>query len=159
MKKSWMATAALVIFTALAALYILRPQRSGAISTVAGNGTSDDRGNFFEVFREERAQTRQDEAQYLGEIIDSPASSAQAKRDAENAKFKLAKKMEDEFIIESMLLAKDCADAAVTISENGVNVVLSKLAISDEDAAKVLDIVCRQTGLSAQDVYIIASGG
>ena len=158
MKKSSLITAVLVLFTAIAAIYILWPHEAAAPTAPASaNAASNIQKNFFETFREERTQVRQEESRYLGEIIESTSSSAQAKRDAEAAKLFLAQRVEDEFIIESMLLAKDYSDAAVTISHSGVSVVLSKAAITDEDTAKVLDIVCRQTRRPAQDVYIIAS--
>jgi hypothetical protein len=156
MKKSWIFTIALVAFTAFASAYILWPRASG--QSLPGSGDSyAGRGNFFEVFRQDRELTRQEECRYLDEIIESASASAQAKRRAEDAKLDVVSRMEDEFIIESLLLAKDYKDVAVTISESGISVVLEGDSISNEDAARVLDIVHRQTGRSSKDIYIINS--
>ncbi len=156
MKKSWIFTAVLVAFTAFASAYILWPKASSQALTGSGDDYAG-RGNFFEVFRQERELTRQEECRYLDEIIESASSSTQAKRRAEDAKLDVVSRMEDEFIIESLLLAKDYKDVAVTISESGVSVVLKGESIGDEDAVRVLDIVHRQTGVSAKDIYIINS--
>ncbi|MGI5900221.1 MAG: SpoIIIAH-like family protein [Christensenellales bacterium] len=154
--KSWIFTAALVLFTACAAAYILWPAGNEKSDAQAGEDY-EGRGNFFEVFRQERELTRQEECRYLDEIIESASASVQAKRRAEDAKLDVVSRMEDEFIIESLLLAKNYRDVAVTISESGISVVLEGDNISDEDAARVLDIVHRQTGRASKDIYIINS--
>ncbi len=56
--------------------------------------------------------------------------------------------------IESLLKAKGFADAAVTLHEGSVNVVLSAETLTDEQVAQVLDIILRETDAGAEDVKI-----
>jgi len=62
--------------------------------------------------------------------------------------------MEAEFTVESLLRAKGFNDAAVTYHRGAVNVVLRSAELSEQQAAQVLDIVCRETGEGAENVKI-----
>ncbi len=156
MKKpwSWGLTIALALFTIIVAVYVIFSP--GGESPAFNEGDAAPvRGDFFAIFRQERSQARADENRYLDEMLEDSAVSAQAKSQAESAKLALVERIEDEFAIESTLLAKGYGDAAVTISDSGVSVVVYGDTLNEDDAAKILDIVCRQTGVSAQDVFIM----
>ena len=114
-------------------------------------------GNYFEVFREERDRTREIEIGYLDEIIAASASDSETLEEAQQQKLALVANMEAELVIEKLLLAKGFKDAAVTFHAGNATVVVNAEEISSEQAAQILDIVTRETDLSAQQVKIVVN--
>lgn len=108
---------------------------------------------FFESFRLERDNTREQEIAYIDAIIEQGAD-AETMADAQTQKLSIVEGMEKEMTVESLLKAKGFADAAVTLHDGSVNVILSAEALSDEQVAQVLDIILRETGERAENVKI-----
>lgn len=109
--------------------------------------------SFFESFRSERDNTRQQEIAYIDTIIEQGAD-AETMADAQQQKLSIVDSMEKEMTIESLLKAKGFTDAAVTLHEGSVNVVLAAETLADEQVAQVLDIVARETGEKAENIKI-----
>jgi len=109
--------------------------------------------SFFDSFRQERDETREQEIQYLNTIIEQGADE-ETLADAQEQKMSIVDSMEKEMTIESLLKAKGFADAAVTLHEGSVNVVLQAETLTDEQVAQVLDIILRETGESADNVKV-----
>ncbi len=119
---------------------------------------SSGKTNYFDDFRTERESVRDREMQYLDEIIATGNIDAETLEEAVEQKLALVENMEKEFTVENMITAKGFKDAAVTFHNGSVNVVVGKEALSEAEVAQILDIVCRETGESAQNVKI-SSGG
>ena len=113
--------------------------------------------NYFSAFREDRETTRTQEMAYLDAIIADPNSDAEALEEAQQRKLTMITCMEAEFTIESLLRAKGFNDAAVTFHGNSVSVVVDAAKLSDEQAAQILEIVTRESGLKAENVTVSSS--
>ena len=110
--------------------------------------------DFFASFRENRENTRTKELEYLDAIVSMDQTDAETLADAQMQQMNIVKFMETEFTVESQLKAKGFADAAVTIHNGSVNVVLKAKELTEQQAAQVLDIVCRETGEEASNIKI-----
>ncbi|MDD3919784.1 MAG: SpoIIIAH-like family protein [Eubacteriales bacterium] len=110
--------------------------------------------DYFAVFRQDRENVREQEVQYLETIIQEERTDAETLRDAQERKIALVELMEQEFNVETLLRAKGFSDAAITIHNGTVNVVLKTGELTDKTVAQVLDVVCRETGAEAENVKI-----
>lgn len=109
--------------------------------------------SFFESFRQERNTTREQEIEYLDTIVEQGADE-ETLADAQRQKMTIVDNMEHEMTIESLLKAKGFLDAAVTLHEGAINVILQAETLTDEQVAQVLDIIIRETGESAENIKV-----
>lgn len=114
--------------------------------------------NYFEDYKANRESVRDTEVAYLDSIISSENSDAETVKDAQDQKIEIVQRMESELTIEGLVMAAGFDDAIVTVQEGSVNVVLKAEKISKEDAAKVLEIVRKQTGESPKNIKVILQG-
>lgn len=129
---------------------------------VKSQGNSDDNlvnnqteQNFFETYRTDREETRNQEIAYLDEIIASSTSTETAILDAESQKLNITSSMETELVLEGLIKAKGFQDCIVTMSTENVNIVVVDEDLTLEEAAQILNIVETETSFTAPDVVII----
>lgn len=101
-----------------------------------------------------REQVRQRSKDMLMQIIDDNNVSDDAKQKAVDEVLALTDDMEKENETETALSAKGFKEAIVSISDSGVEVVIGKSEISDEERAQIEDIVVRKTGVTLDKVII-----
>ena len=114
--------------------------------------------NTDEYFREARETLTCDRNEMISMLTDTIETSADGsqKNSAEEQKSKLLEYMEMEKSVESLIRNKGFTDAFVLITDRSVNVTVQAETLSDRDAAKILDIVLRETGRNVDDVVIQA---
>lgn len=110
--------------------------------------------DFFNAFRTERSEIRAQEIDYLRSIINSESVDSAALEDAQQRLIEIVGKMEKEFTIESQIRGKGFLDAAVTYQGDAITVMIESESLSDEEVAKILDIVMTETGLPASAIKI-----
>lgn len=125
----------------------------GAGDTAQAASSAAVQMTFFESFRKDRDDTREQEIAYIDAIMEQGAD-AETMADAQAQKLSIVEGMEKEMTVESLLKAKGFADAAVTLHDGSVNVILSAETLSDEQVAQVLDILIRETGEKAENIKI-----
>ena len=64
--------------------------------------------------------------------------------------------MEMEMTVENLLRAKGFSDAAVTVHDDSVTVVVTPKRSRTGRVAKILDIACDETGQEARNVKIMS---
>lgn len=114
--------------------------------------------NYFASFRENRENVRAKELEYIDAIISDQRTDAETLKDAQEQKIEIVNNMEKEFTVESMLIAKGFRDAAVTLHQGSVNVIVGSEPLTAEQAAQILDIVLRETDVNAENVKVSAKG-
>lgn len=110
--------------------------------------------DYFNAFRTERSALRAQEIEYLRSMINSDNTDEDALADAQTRLLDLVSKMEKEFAIESRIRSKGFLDAAATYQGSSVSVVVDGETLTDEEVARILDIVMSETGLPASAVTI-----
>ena len=111
-------------------------------------------GDYFNSFRTERSRTRAQEIDYLRSILNSENIDEESIAEAQGRLLTLVGNMEKEFTIESRIRSKGFLDAAATIRDDQATVVIDGGALTDEEVARILDIVMSETGLPASAVKI-----
>ena len=112
-------------------------------------------GNFFTTYRADRQTTRNQTMLYLEGIIQSEASSAEAKAEAEAQQLNLTKIMTLETTLEGLIKSKGFEDCIVSASTENVNVIIKKGELNEEEVAQILSVVVNESGRLAKNVKII----
>ncbi len=97
-------------------------------------------------FKNDREVIRSKAAEILRLIINDSASSEDAKKEAEEQILKMADNINKEAQIESLLNAKGFEGAVVFISDSSVSVTVAAKKLSNEEIAKINDIVYEISG-------------
>lgn len=102
-----------------------------------------------------REQVRAQNKEALLEIIDNESLSDAQKEEAVSKMIEMTQLAEQETAVETMLLSKGFSEAVVTITENGVDVVVNSTELTDANRAQIEDIVTRKTGIEPENIVIV----
>jgi len=101
-----------------------------------------------------KEQTRARNKEMLMEIINNANLSDEQKNEAVNSMISMTDIAEKETAAEILLEAKGFTDVVVSISENGVDVVVNAIELTDAMRAQIEDIVKRKTGVEGANIII-----
>lgn len=126
--------------------------------------SSDDKKSDLSTNKEEyfaQAQTDRQKAQdeisdLAQQILESAEENDAAKTEAVAHAAQLAKNIEQQSNIESLIKAKGFADCIAFIQNNECSVVVSDDDLTDEDAVIIKDIVSGQSGVEFDKIKITA---
>lgn len=110
--------------------------------------------DYFVAFRNERNNIRAQEIEYLRAIISQGTADADTIADANARLMELVNNMEKEFTIENRIKAKGFLDAAVTFQNGTISVIIDGTSLTDEEVARILDIVRSESDLTADKITI-----
>jgi stage III sporulation protein AH len=101
-----------------------------------------------------KEQTRAKNKETLMEIIDSTGLTDAQKQEAVDSMVQMTEYAEQEAAAEILLEAKGFSDVVVSISAEGVDVVVNAAELTDAQRAQIEDIVTRKTETAAEDIVI-----
>ena len=104
-----------------------------------------------------KEQTRAKNKETLLDIINSTSVSEAQKQSAIEGMIQLTDIAEKDTAAEILLEAKGFEDVVVSISETGVDVVVSAETLTDAQCAQIEDIVTRKTGTAPENIIIQCS--
>lgn len=111
-------------------------------------------GTFFETYRSDRLETRNQTIVYLDAIINSEASSQEDIAAAQAEKLKIATAMNQEVIIEGLIKSQGFEDCVITLGAN-VNVIVKSDPLTDDEMIQILYIVTEETGKEPSEIQVI----
>lgn len=111
----------------------------GDVTTVSGSG-------YFTAFRQNRESARAKQIEQLDAVIAHGGTDEETLKEAQELKISLVSSMELEFTVESMIKSKGFTDCAVTFHKGSVNVIVNAQELTQEQVARILEIVIRETG-------------
>lgn len=117
-----------------------------------GNENTD---AYFREARETITSDRGEMLTMLNDTIDKSGDGSE-KSSAQEQKKKMIEYMNMEKSLESLIRNKGFSDAFVLITDQSVNVTVQQDSLSESEAAKILDIVLRETERDVEDVVIQA---
>ena len=109
--------------------------------------------------RASRSNSRKSDLAYRCEQSLPCRTGAETVQNAKERLMELVSNMEQEFAIESLIRAKGFLDAAVTLRSDAISVIIDGETLSDEEVARILDIVQTETGAEASKIKISLSRG
>lgn len=106
-----------------------------------------------------KEQTRAKNKEALTEIVNNDALDASQKQEAVDGMVAITDLSEKEMEAEILLSAKGFTDSVVSISNEGVDVVVCANALTEAQLAQIMDIVSRKTEVSAEKIIISRVAG
>lgn len=142
---------ALLVLTGCLNYFLNRPnsQQANADATVAYS-------DYFTASRNDRTISRNETMTYYKTLIDSEATSAEAKANAEAALAELAAGVDAEQKLETLIKSLGYDDCIVTVGKEKINVIVKSDALTEQEAAQLLDMVCSESGRSVGHVRVKA---
>ena len=136
---------------------------AGMDTTQLGNkpndSDSDDAGSvsdsYFSSVQVNRQRTRDEAIEVLQSVVDNESSTETAKNEALAEINKLAKVMESEANIETLIVAKGFEECVAVISNEGASIVVKSEGITPAQISQINEIVYEQSGIVPANIKII----
>ncbi|MBN4062779.1 MAG: stage III sporulation protein AH [Alkaliphilus sp.] len=110
---------------------------------------------FFIESKLHRDKKRSEMISNLNEIINNQLTSENIRTQAQETKLLVIVNTEREMLVENMIVAKGFTDAIVYISDQRINIVVNTASLNEEDVAKIVDIVKRETEITLDNIIIM----
>ena len=114
----------------------------------------DGSSSFFVQARLNREQSRSSERAILNDLINNNNVEVDHRAQAADAMLEIQRRIERETAAEALIESKGFSEAYVRISDNGVDVIVSKDSLTDAELAQIMDIIKRKTGMNEQQIHI-----
>ncbi len=115
---------------------------------------SQAKADFFEEFRLERERERALEIESIQAVAENPDTDPEVRRQAQAALLAAVSRARREFDAESMILARGYADAIVSVTSEGVSVVVKSGRLEEAGVHAIGDMVARATGVNLSRITI-----
>jgi len=113
------------------------------------------KSDYFQTARADRTAARQDAVDLLKDSINDVSLDEAAKKAAVESLAVIAKRIENEASIESLIKAKGFPDAVAIIGEEGISVIVNCEELLSSETLQIQDIVTAQTGLTLEKIKIV----
>ena len=110
--------------------------------------------SFFVQARLNREQSRSNERAILNDIISNNNVETEQRAQAADAMLEIQRRIERETAAEALIESKGFAETYVRISDNAVDVIVSKETLTDAELAQIMDIIKRKTGMTETQIHI-----
>lgn len=122
--------------------------------TKQANANVQTSANFFNNYRTDRKETRNQEILYLEAIIASETTSAEAKANAEAERLKLITNMDSIMTIENLIRSKGFGEVIVSATSNTINVIVETKGLTNSEVAQIVDVVKNNSDYSIDSIKI-----
>ena len=123
-------------------------------ATKQANANVQTSANFFNNYRTDRKETRNQEILYLEAIIASETTSAEAKANAEAERLKLITNMDSIMTIENLIRSKGFGEVIVSATSNTINVIVETKGLTNSEVAQIVDVVKNNSDYSIDSIKI-----
>ena len=110
---------------------------------------------YFTECRLNKQQTRDETLELLKSVSTSEEATAETKEKANNDMIRLAKTIDMEGTIESLVKAKGFSECMAYIDEDVANIVVETNGLTNEQAAQINEIVIAESGIEASGIKIV----
>lgn len=140
---------ALLVLTGCLNYFLNRPgsQSAGADNTLTYS-------DYFTSSHADRDSSRTETVMQYNAIIESEATSAEAKANAEAQLATLVKGMETEQRLETLIKALGFEDCLVTVGTENISIIVKSDPLTEQEVAQVLNVVVSETDKTAANVRI-----
>lgn len=154
-KKRFFIIASFCLLLAVTAVLniVLNNNISAKVKTNGDNVIST--ANFFTNYRDDRANTYNQEMIYLKAIIDSENTSAEAKQNAEAEMLKLNQTINTQTTLENNIKSLGFSDVVVSALTNNVNVIIKGKAFADEELSQIVNVIETCSDYTFDNIKII----
>ena len=112
--------------------------------------------NYFDTAKKERNANLNKQQELVEETLRSSSLTDEEKAAATDALKALVNRLEQENNIETLLMAKDFADALAVIGDKDINVVVKSEGLTTTQTLQIQDIITSQTNIPLANIKIVA---
>ena len=127
----------------------------GSQSTGSATDKNDSVDTYFSSVQLNRQRSRDEALEVLQSVVDNDSATETAKNEALAEINKLAKVMETEANIETLIVAKGFAECVAVISDEGASIVVKSDGLAAAQISQINEIVYEQAGIDPADIKII----
>lgn len=124
---------------------------------ISENGISPQTKKFFAEAHANRQKAHDNASEKLKSLISSPNIDAEVKKQIQQQSEELAKNIEQESNIESLIKAKGFGECIVFIQNNECRIIVSPGNLNENTAIVIRDIVTGQSGIRSDKIKITES--
>lgn len=129
---------------------------SGMSNIYGDNTTQTGNEDFFAATQVSRSRARDEALEVLQSVVDDESADAASKSAAYESMQLLAKQMDDEANIESLVVAKGFAQCVAVINEKGASIVVkSNAELTPAQLSQINEIVYTQSGILPENINVI----
>jgi len=110
--------------------------------------------SFFVQARLNREQSRSHERAILTELINNNNVEQEQRSQAADQMLEIQRRIERETAAEALIESKGFNETYVRISDNAVDVIVSKETLTEAELAQIMDIIKRKTGMNETQIHI-----
>ena len=128
------------------------------VNEEAENGSAVEtsaKSDYFQTARADRTAAREQAVELLKDSIGDVSLAAATKQAAVESLSIIAKRIENEASIESLIKAKGFPDAVAIIGDEGITVIVNCDELLSSETLQIQDIVTAQTGLTLEKIKIV----
>ena len=153
----WLIGAAFVLLALCMAAVLFAGVRQmrrdvAATAAVAAEGNEMSEVARFRLLRE---QLRAMEKAQLNDVAHGSNTDPELAAMAQRQLLALCEREEQELTLEGVLALRGWDDPVVTVHADSVNVLVKAQAVTRQESAAILELVCRETGVQSGNVKII----
>lgn len=136
---------------------IVQREAAMASSEAVDGQTGDYRAaeQSIATFRDERTRSRSVTMAQLNAIIDDDATDDATRREAQQALMESMERSEQETAIEGLTTALGFESCVASVGSDSCTVVVKAASLTRQQAAQILDVACRQTGMLSGSIKVI----
>ena len=127
---------------------------SGMSNIYGDNSSQTGSDDFFAATQVSRARARDEAREVLQSVVDDESADAAAKSAAYESMQLLAKQMDDEANIESLIKAKGFEECVAVINGDKANIVVKSEGLRPNQLSQILEIVYLQADILPANVTI-----
>ena len=136
------------------ATYVNKKTSSGETVATSAKVSETDK-NYFDNAKKERNANLKKQQELVEETLRSSSLNDDEKSAATDAVKALVSRLEHENNIETLLKAKDFADALVVIGDKDVNVIVKSEGLTTTQTMQIQDIITAQTNIPLANIKIV----
>ena len=130
----------------------MQPTDTGASN---GKPTGNAADTYFSSIQVNRQRTRDEALEVLQGVVDNEASTATAKEEALASINKMAKEMEAESNIETLVVAKGFEECVAVIAEGSASIIVRSDGLLPNELSQIKEIVYEEAGIDPIGIKII----
>ena len=125
-------------------------------SAVSSSLSQSTNSSYFTEARMNRQKARDEAVELLNKVIEDTSATEEAKKQASDTAAQIAKNIEAEAKIESLIKAKNFTDCVAFIDSGKANIVVSSpQGLLESDTLTINEIVKGQTDIPFKDITIV----
>lgn len=129
-----------------------------ALEAAAGDASGDEEApvyNYFEAMQLSRSQARDEAMEVLLSVAESETAVEDMKREALTGIEQIARDIENEANIETLILSKGFTRCVAVVSGDSASVIVKSSGLLPSEIAQISEIVYEQAGITPANLKII----